>query len=193
MLWNVRLVFCAFALGTGAFAQTETLNASEVCAAHPQVDAYGSLAWGENRLEGKSMPYDLTCPNMHIWTAGPTVMVKASTISQALAAFTEEAFLMSYFADLRVRYDGAGHLTADPVRDVGGSLLDDIFRIKVTVTPRGGAPHLLLQNAMPFPITLPPDQAFTLVFDTGDLPNPWPRIEIDPANGLVTALLGENF
>ena len=175
----------------GVGAAQDDFNPYEVCAAHPRVDVQGILVWGENLENAKAMPYDLTCSGLHIWSTQEKVTVKADNVFTALATFTDEAFLLSYLDQLRVRYLRTGQVTADPVRGVEGSLLDDVFRIKVTVTPRGGQPQLIFKNAMPYPITLPVDQAFTVDLDTADLPNPWPKVEIDPLAGQVTATLGE--
>lgn len=186
---------CLIGLGLGglALAQQNALNTAEICAANPRVEAFGMLAWGE--FEGVSRPYDLTCPDFRIWTAGKRVMVKAGNIKQALALFSEDSMFMSYFADLFIRYDGQGHLTADPVRGLTDTALDDIFRLKVTVTPRHGEPHLLLNNAMPYPLTLPADQPFSIDLTITEaataFPIPWAHIEIDPARGTVSAELGE--
>lgn len=191
-----RVALClSFFLAAPALAQSDPLNAAEICAANPQVDAYGMLAWGEDHVEGKSMPYDLTCPNLRFSTAGKRVTVKAADIKQALAAFSAQSLFLSYFDELHIRYDGEGHLSADPVRDVPNEFIDDIFRITVTVTPHRGQPHLLLKNAMSYPLTLPADQAFTIDLAITDsatgLSIPWPRIEIDPARGQISATLGK--
>lgn len=184
-----------FSLGLGglACAQQSTLNAAEICAANPRVEAYGMLAWGE--FEGASMPYDLTCPDFRLWTAGKRVMVKATDIKTALVLFGEASMFLSYYADLFIHYDGQGKITADPVRGVPDAALDDIFRLKITVTPRHGEPHLLLKNAMSYPLALPADQAFTIDLTMTDaasaFPIAWPHIEIDPVRGTVSAELGE--
>lgn len=193
MLRKRGIAFIALYLGGAVSAQPSALNAAEVCAAHPRVDAYGTLAWGD--MEGVSLPYDLSCPDFRIWTAGKRVMVKAGTIREALALFSEESLFMAYYADLFIRYDGAGNLTADPVRGLPDTMLDDIFRLKVTVTPHHGEPHLLLKNAMPYPLALPADQPFTIDLTVTDAANAfpiaWPHIEIDPARATVSAELGE--
>ncbi|WP_147364094.1 hypothetical protein [Deinococcus cavernae] len=193
MFRTARTVLLASSLGGLACAQQSTLNAAEICAANPRVEAYGMLAWSE--FEGASMPYDLTCPDFRLWTAGKRVMVKATDIKTALALFGEASMFLSYYADLFIHYDGQGKITADPVRGVTDAVLDDLFRLKITVTPRHGQPHLLLNNAMPHPLTLPADQPFTIDLTMTDaasaFPLAWQHIEIDPARATISAELGE--
>lgn len=190
---HLRLL-TALWLSSVAAAQ-DTLNVSEVCAANPLVDVYGTLTWGEDHAQGIPAPYDLKCPDLHLRATEKSVTVQASDIKAALAAFAPGALFLSYFENLYVRYDGAGHLNADPVRNVPEEFIDDIFRVRVTVTPRPGEAHVLFKNAMPSPLTLPPGQAFTIDITATDTAHgmsiPWGRTEIDPSKGTITVTRGQ--
>lgn len=171
-------------------AGPEGPDPAATCPQAPRVEAQGLLSWGADRQDGQNAPYDLNCPELHLSSDGRAVTVRAATLDAAIAAFTEDAFFMSYYADLRVHILPDGTVTADPVRDVPFSDLDALFRATITVTPQGGAPHLLMKNALINPVTIPAGTAFTVEFNLPGLPTPWPKVTFDPASGTVQAVIG---
>lgn len=193
---NLRLfgLSCLACLSLGsALAQSETFDPAVVCTQNPQISVRGILLWGEDHEYVRDDAFSLNCPSLSFGSNGKVVTVKASDIFKALAAFENDAYLLSYYEDLRVRIKPDGTVTADPVRNVNMDMITEVSRILVTVTPTGGEPQVILKNAMPYVVKLSPEQAFTITTDTLDLPNPWPTVVVDPATGMIKATIGEVF
>ncbi|MPY66216.1 hypothetical protein F8S09_05815 [Deinococcus sp. SDU3-2] len=170
------------------------LSAEQVrglCAGNPRVGDQGLLLWGpseeETSLPG---PYDVTCPDVTLTHSGTEVTVRAATLGDALARFTEDAFLLAYYADLRVRLPEPGVVSADSPAELPENLQGEIAGIDVTVTPQGGAPQLLLRAGKVTPLRVDSALPLTVQTKTSRTVNPWPTVVLDPQAGTVRATLG---
>lgn len=188
----LALVACAPALE--APAEPVVLSAAQIggiCAANPRVTEGGVLLWGAEGEEASLPgPYDVTCPDAAFSHSGGQVTVRAATLAEALARFTEDAFLLSYYADLRVRLPEPGVVTADPPASVPEALRDDLGSIEVTVTPQGGESQRLLAGGQLTPRRFDPALLLTVQIRTRRTSNPWPVVVLDPRAGVVQATLG---
>ncbi|MCP2012974.1 hypothetical protein L1280_000102 [Deinococcus sp. HSC-46F16] len=188
------LLLAACAPAASPVSEPTALSAEQVqalCAGNPRVGDRGLLLWGppeeETSLPG---PYDVTCPDVTLTHSGTEVTVRAATLGDALARFTEDAFLLAYYADLRVRLPGPGVVSADAPDEVPEALRDDLAGIDVTVTPQGGSPQALLSGGRLTPLRFDAALPLTVRIRTRRTVNPWPTVVLDPKAGTVRATLG---
>lgn len=163
----------------------------EICNADPRIGEDGMLIWGgEGDANSLSAPFAVTCPTVALASNGREVTVQASTLNGAIDVFTPSAFLLAYYADLRVRVTDTGILTADDPNEAPEALMDDVRGIEVIVTPQGGDAHRLVSRGTVTPYRFDARVPFTLTFRTGRAANPWPTVVMNPATGTVLAVKG---
>ena len=163
---------------------------ARICAAGPQVSEGGTLECGEGRAAGSVNPdYTLNCPELRVQVEGRALTVWAPTLAAALAVFRDEAYFLSYYAELRVR-PSDGRVDADPPADIPEALQAEFAQVTVTVTPLGGQAQPLLSRGQLTPVILEPGTAYRIDILTRGTPNPWPNVTVDPASGTVQATLG---
>ncbi|MDL2345811.1 hypothetical protein QOL99_16900 [Deinococcus sp. MIMF12] len=186
------LAACAPAAAPGA--EPTALGAEQtqaLCAGHPRVGDRGLLLWGppdeETSLPG---PYAVTCPDVTLTHSGTEVTVRAATLPGALAYFSEDAFLLAYYADLRVRLPEPGVVSADAPDDLPENLRDEIAGIEVSVSVPGGAPQPLLRAGRLTPLRFDAALPLTVQIRTRRTVNPWPTVQLNPRSGTVRATLG---
>ncbi|ANE43705.1 hypothetical protein SU48_07925 [Deinococcus puniceus] len=121
---------------------------------------------------------------------GQTVTVRAASLTDALQTFADEALLLSYYADLRVRMPEPGLLTADPVQGVPDVLTEEVNAVTVTMTQAGKPPQPLLVRGLVTPQRFDLTSPVTIEIRAARTANPWPRVVLDPVNFTVTATLG---
>lgn len=181
---------CAPALNEPTVLSAEQSGA--ICTSGPRVTDGGTLTWG-TAGEERSLPapYDITCPDGRYMNTGQEVTVQAPTLAAALARFSEDAFLLSYYGDLRVRMPEPDLITADPLSEVAEALRDsrEVLGLEVTVTPQGGTPQRLLYRGGLTPLRFDPALPLTIRIRTQGTPNPWPTVTLDPQTGTVRATL----
>lgn len=195
LLAACTLVACAPAAAPVGVGDPATLGAEQLqalCAGNPRVGDRGLLLWGppdeETSLPG---PYAVTCPDVTLTHSGTEVTVQAATLPGALAHFAEDAFLLAYYADLRVRVPGPGVVTADSPEEVPEALRDDLAGIEVSVSVLGGAPQPLLRAGQLTPLRFDAALPLTVQIRTRHTVNPWPTVLLDPRSGSVRATLGQ--
>lgn len=176
---------------TPAHAQ-DTIDAGAVCAGTPHIEDNGTLAWSDNPFDSAAAPYDVQCARAAFRSDGKNVIVQAASLTDAVNLFDETTFFFVYYADLKIKLDDKGVLTADPIRGLTMDRLNDgAFRTVITVTPRGGPPHLLLKDGIIKPFTLT-DQTVTVAIQQPDAPPAWPTVVLNPRTNTITATPAEN-
>lgn len=149
------------------------------------------LVWGtEDDANSLSAPFAVTCPTLALASNGREVTVQASTLKGAIDVFTPNAFLLAYYADLRIRVTEAGLLTADDPNEAPEALMDEVRGVEVIVTAQGGTAHRLVSRGVVTPYRFDARVPFTLNFRTGRAANPWPIVVMNPATGTVQAMKG---
>ena len=161
--------------------------ADAICANGPRVGQGGVLIWNEgSEPTSHQAPYLLSCPEFSVKNDGSTLMVQDSTLQQALTHFDPEAYFVSYYADLSLRFPEAGLVSADPVEGVPEALIDDVRRIRVTASQAGKTDMTLLKDAQVTPVRYDPAQPLKLTVRS-DEPTPWPEVTIEASKGLIIA------
>lgn len=195
LAWACPLLLLACAPAAVPVSEPTALSAEQVrglCAANPRVGDRGLLLWGppeeETSLPG---PYDVTCPDVTLTHSGSEVTVRAATLGNALARFTDDAFLLAYYADLRVRLPEPGVVSADAPEEVPEALRDDLDGIEVSVSVPGGTPQALLRAGKLTLLRFDPALPLTVQIRTRRTVNPWPTVWLDPRSGTVRATLGQ--
>lgn len=183
----LALTACAPATLPNAFTDLSVDEQARICAAGPRVVGGGTLDYGEGSGAGSVNPdYTLNCPELRVQAEGRTLTVWAPTLAAALAVFRDEAYFLSYYADLRVR-PADGRVDADPPTDVPDALREEFSKVSVTVTPLGGAAQPLLLRGQVTPVVLEPGTAYRIEIRTGNAATPWFSVTIDPASGTIQA------
>lgn len=185
---------CAPAAVQNTFTDLSTEDQARICAAGPRVGEGGALEYGVGAGAGSVPPdYTLNCPDLRVQAEGRTLSVWAPTLAAALAVFRDDAYFLSYYADLRVR-PSDGRVDADLPTDVPEALQAEFAQISVTVTPLAGSapagpPLALVSRGQVTPVTLEPGTAYRIETRTRGSANPWPSVTLDPASGTVQATL----
>lgn len=192
-LVSLPLLLASCAPSSVPVGEPVTLSADQtqsICAANPRVGNGGTLEWGaEEDATGLSAPYSLTCPDVSFTHDGQTVTVQAASLPQALARFKEDAFLLSYYADQRIRLSEDGTLTADPLSEVAEALQDEVRGVTVTMTAQGGTPQPLFVGGQVTPRKMDGRTPVRLQFTSSGTPIAWTTVVLNP-DGVVQATMG---
>lgn len=187
LLLATALVGCAPAYTANPERVLSGDEAAAVCAAGPRVTDRSVLLYGPADGDTSLPPdYTLQCPELYIRAKGRVVTVRARDLAAALATFDGQAFVLSYYADLRVR-PGADRVDADPP-DVSEELRDEVNQVTVTVLASDGVPRPLLAGGQVTPVALPAGP-YLIRTEAGRSANPWPSVFLDPEHGIVVATM----
>ena len=197
-----RVVLLTLGLGLAACAPTQTReqvstemaftatgsDLAAICAGQPRVAQGGVLIWDDGgSVEAlRQAPYRLSCPEFTLSNDGATLTVQDSTLQKALTHFDREAYFLSYYADLALRFPEEGLVSADSTESVSDVLMDDVRRINVTAVQSGKAEMTLLKGAQVTPVRYDPAQPLQLLLK-GDQAIPWPEVTLEASKGLITA------
>lgn len=154
-----------------------------------RVGLEGELRWqGEGGASDVQIGrYDVRCEDRAFSLEGDVLRVQARTFADALALFDEDAFLLAYFADLRVDASTPGRLDVRNLSEVPGSLIDDVRGVTITVVRPDGTRAALLSNLAVTPVVYDPERPVDLYFETTRAVVVWSRVTLDVKRGLIVA------